>query len=330
MIKPGSIIEEDSLFSNLLDDEYSQWLKSLDAILVLGGGVPLSPTEPPVYVQRRCDAVARLFDFIKKNQISQSTKEKLPSVVCLSAGTAHLPQFITPHNGLPLWESTASAAYLMQHGSHPIPEKYVYAETTSYDTISNAFYTRTSFTDIAGWRKLLVVTNEFHIERSKAIFDWIFHAPSTSSADNDDDGYDLYYLSCNNIGLTSEAIETRKEHEKRGEINVKSKLATEYVTLREIWEFLTTDHDFYAASKLAKRGTDHEGSTGSKNLLKLSYGQTKSGGGKLVEYNGGKVILSIDSFALLAVSLIFIGVICSMRCKNVRWDTTNRNVLKFN
>mmetsp|Transcript_2841 Transcript_2841/g.5776 ORF Transcript_2841/g.5776 Transcript_2841/m.5776 type:complete len:141 (+) Transcript_2841:112-534(+) len=140
----------------------------------------------------------------------------------------------------------------------------------------------------------------------------------------------MYYLSCNNIGLTSEAIQARKEHEKRGEINVKSKLAREYLTLKEIWEFLTTYHDFYAASKLAKRGTAHEGSPGGNNLLKLSYGQSNSGEGKLLECNRGKVVLSLDSFVLITVSLIVLGVACSMRCKNARWDVTNRNVLKFN
>ena len=165
IIQPGSIIDEDTLVSELsYDAEYASWLGSLDAILVLGGGVPLSPIEPPIYVQRRCDVVARLFDFLRKKKQQHPTQEKdessFPFIICLSAGTAHLPQYITPHNGLPLWESTASAAYLMQHTTYPIPEKYVFAETTSYDTISNAFFTRTSFTDVVGWKKLLVVTNE--------------------------------------------------------------------------------------------------------------------------------------------------------------------------
>ncbi|KAL7523092.1 hypothetical protein ACHAXR_000021, partial [Thalassiosira sp. AJA248-18] len=137
------------------------------------GGVPLSPTEPPIYVQRRCDVVAQIM-----NEMHQ-----LPSVICLSAGTAHVAQYITPHNGLPLWESTASAAYLMRHEQHPVPANQVFAETTSFDTISNAFFTRTTMTDInTAWRKILVVTNEFHIHRSKAIFDWIFHVPSSGSS----------------------------------------------------------------------------------------------------------------------------------------------------
>jgi uncharacterized SAM-binding protein YcdF (DUF218 family) len=59
-----------------------------------------------------------------------------------------------------LWESTACAAYLMNHPTYPVEEPLLYVETTSYDTISNAFFARSTMTDVAGWRKLLIVTNE--------------------------------------------------------------------------------------------------------------------------------------------------------------------------
>ena len=73
-----------------------------------------------------------------------------------------MPQRLTA-NGLPIWESTASAAYLQS--------KYnldnIYVEKTSYDTIGNAYFARTSHTDIVGWKRLLIVTNEvqFRIDR---------------------------------------------------------------------------------------------------------------------------------------------------------------------
>ena len=82
----------------------------------------------------------------------------------------------------------------MNHPQYPAPADRVFVETTSYDTISNAFFTRTTMTDIhatnvdnardgemkteKSWRNILVVTNEFHIHRTKAIFDWIFGASS--------------------------------------------------------------------------------------------------------------------------------------------------------
>jgi uncharacterized SAM-binding protein YcdF (DUF218 family) len=126
---------------NRTSDVMSQ---KFDAILVLGGGVPSSLYEPPIYVKQRCDDAAAI----------RGTTET--PILTLSAGTAHLPQLLSK-DGLPVWESTSSAAYLQQrHNIH----SNLYMETTSYDTIGNAFFARTSHTDIVHWRKLLVVTSE--------------------------------------------------------------------------------------------------------------------------------------------------------------------------
>ena len=98
-IQPGDIIEEESLLESLSKSnatQYISWIKSLDAILVLGGGVPLSVKEPPEYVQRRCDVVAELFGVVKR----EGDSDVVPNIICLSAGTAHLPQYILPSDGL--------------------------------------------------------------------------------------------------------------------------------------------------------------------------------------------------------------------------------------
>jgi uncharacterized SAM-binding protein YcdF (DUF218 family) len=131
----------------------SSLISSLDAVFVLGGGAPSSLETPPVYTQRRCDDAARVVE----------RKPKLP-ILCLSAGTAHVPQLLSPV-GLPIWESTSSAAYLK--AKYPLIQN-VYVETTSYDTIGNAFFARTSHSDIAGWKNILIVTNEVGAKLLKA------------------------------------------------------------------------------------------------------------------------------------------------------------------
>jgi uncharacterized SAM-binding protein YcdF (DUF218 family) len=123
----------------------------MDAILVLGGGRPSSAGEPPAYVQRRCDDAAAI---VQKKRSGGSHHPPLP-VLCLSAGTAHLPQLLSA-DGLPVWEATASAAYLER--AHNLSD--IYVETASYDTIGNAYFARTIHTDVIGWRNLLIVTNK--------------------------------------------------------------------------------------------------------------------------------------------------------------------------
>ena len=139
-----------NLFSNISDIPASS---SFDVIFILGGGAPTAWNILPVYVQQRCDDALKV-------------SNKRTPLLCLSAGTAHVPQLLSPQ-GLPVWESTACAAYILEKD----PERNVFVETTSYDTIGNAFYARTSHAELAGWKKILIVTNEvsaFMIESAAA------------------------------------------------------------------------------------------------------------------------------------------------------------------
>ena len=61
--------------------------------------------------------------------------------------------------------ATASAAELIDAG---VDERDVFVETTSFDTIGNAFFARTDHCSLAGWKRLLVITSEFHMDRTRA------------------------------------------------------------------------------------------------------------------------------------------------------------------
>ena len=264
----------------------SHLLGQFDAVLVLGGGAPTSLEKPPLYVRRRCDDAAQVVKAfrVQKSSSSSSSRKELP-VLCLSAGTAHMPQLLSPV-GLPIWESTASAAYLQS--KHQIRNLFV--ETSSYDTIGNAWFARTTFADIMGWRRLLIVTNEvrivhasrrvccadslltvvvvteflsqFHMERSKAIFDWIFGLGRSD--------YDLSYLASPDVGLSEEAIQARREKEIKSLRSVEA-LAKTYQSLPDVWTFLNEKHDLYTASKLIERGRNAP-VDGSEALFLKSYG----------------------------------------------------------
>ena len=254
-------------------------VRDLDAILVLGGGVPLSLEEPPVFVQRRCDDAAHMVKRHSELTANNNQNKNNLNILCLSAGTAHLPQLLGK-DGLPVWESTASSAYLLKHYSHLLNPNQVFAETTSYDTIGNAFYARTSFTDLAGWNKLLIITNEFHMPRTRAIFEWIFgiHSSSSSSHPNDEQQqYELYFLESPNVGLSEDAIRARKEREANSLTSVQQHLAPKLTTMQDVWRFLTQEHSLYTAHKLVERGAkggdeDSSATNDNQQALKESYG----------------------------------------------------------
>ena len=162
----------------------------------------------------------------------------------------------------------------------------------------------------------MVVTNEFHIQRSKAIFDWVFSVPSSRPTN-----YEMYYLSCNNVGLSNEALASRKEHEARGEANIRTKLAIQYTTLHDVWEFLVKNHDFYSAEKLVSRGLNNGGNDmneRSDNLLKLSYGRSTdtTTAATMVEYKGGQIVLSLNVYFVVATLVVtVIGIVCSWKSR---------------
>ena len=54
----------------------------LDVVLVLGGGRPISLTEPPLYVQRRCDDAATIVRIHQHQQQQQQQREgRVPPIL---------------------------------------------------------------------------------------------------------------------------------------------------------------------------------------------------------------------------------------------------------
>jgi len=224
--------------------------QQFDAILVLGGGVPLAPRKQLPFVAARCQAAAAVWR-------AAATK---PKILCLSAGTAHCPQLLDARGSV-VFEATASAAELIDAG---VDERDVFVETTSFDTIGNAFFARTDHCSLAGWKRLLIITSEFHMARSKAIFDWVFGATPH-------EGFELTFLATPDESLKPDAVAARAERETKSAINVREKLAPTYTTLSGVREFLVTKHDLYAARGLVARGSRRP-ATASDALLLASYG----------------------------------------------------------
>ena len=113
----------------------------MKTIIILGGGSNKSGL--PIWVKERCNLAIKLFN---KNY----------NIIVSSAGTYHHPNYLDK-NGFPILESDLMANYLVKNG---IPKNKIYKESTSYDTIGNIFYIKTTITDIRKWYDLIIITSE--------------------------------------------------------------------------------------------------------------------------------------------------------------------------
>jgi hypothetical protein len=154
--------------------------------------------------------------------------------IALSAGTPHRPQSLDAH-GYPIFEAVAAARYLRDRG---IPERRILTETFSYDTIGNAFFTRLVHTEPRGLRKLHTVNSEFHMQRTEAVFRWVFGlSPSR--------GYELTFETVDNAGVSQQALETRAAKE-RAALEQFRPLAQRISTLSQLHRWMYTEHGAYA------------------------------------------------------------------------------------
>src|ERR1700682_5838027 len=130
-------------------------MQDYDAILIPGGGVREGGLLPS-WVLRRLDRAVQL--------------RRDAYIETLSAGTTHRPPPLD-EGGFPIFESVAAARYLIGAG---IPPEHILTETHSYDTVGNAFFSRVLHVDLRGFRRLLVITSDFHLARTQAAFNWIY------------------------------------------------------------------------------------------------------------------------------------------------------------
>ena len=200
-------------------------MPDFDAVLIPGGGLTDSGELPPY-------AIARL-----DRALAHSAAYFIP----LSAGTPHRPPPLDAR-GYPIYEAMPAARYLREHG---IPERRILAETFSYDTIGNAFFTRTVHADPRGLRRLHVITSEFHMARTEAIFRWVFGLGPSG-------GHHLSFEASGNAGISHQALEHRAAKERASLDQVTAlaqrtasswEIATEFASFPRKWLWICCGED---------------------------------------------------------------------------------------
>ena len=113
------------------------------------------PPGPPAPARaRRLDACAELH------------RRHGSPIVCSGGGTPHRPPVLNAH-GYVTTESAAGARYLLAAG---VDARSVLRESASMDTVGNGYFTLTAHCLPRRWTRLCVVTSQFHMPRSAAIF----------------------------------------------------------------------------------------------------------------------------------------------------------------
>ena len=196
-------------------------MKIFDCIFIPGGGL-LEDGSLPAWTEARLQRTI---------EIQSHTRW----IAFLSGGTVHKPPPLDKQ-GFPIFESRAAARYLFING---IPPDMLLTEISSYDTIGNAYFSRLLFSDPGQFQKILVITSEFHLPRTKAAFDWIYNLDPKNRE------YELDYESTPNEGLNGQILSARVTREKKS-LETLTALKNEIKTLSDFQAWFYTEHGAYA------------------------------------------------------------------------------------
>lgn len=204
-------------------------IHNYDAILIPGGGVRESGALPS-WVRRRLDRALEL--------------QRGEYLVTLSAGTPHRPPPLGD-NKFPIFESAAAARYLIEAG---IPSSRVLMETSSWDTIGNAFFSRVIHVQPRGWRRVLVIASDFHLERVQAAFNWTYGlTPNPIECE-------LHYEAVPDPEMDPALLRARIRKEREA-IDELARLTIRIRTMQDFHRWLFTEHRAYSGSATPFRDT---------------------------------------------------------------------------
>jgi hypothetical protein len=189
-------------------------------VIVPGGG--LDPDgRPPAWVRARLDRAAALqYDGY---------------IITQSAGTPHKPPPLD-EGGFPILEAVAAADYLVAGGVDP---RTILPETSSYDTIGNAFFSRVVHAEPRRLRRLVVVTSQFHLDRTTLAYRWIYGVDQPAT------GFELDFEATADVGIGPEVLAARVARERQSVAALRSTSAT-LTTLEAVHRWLFTEHGAYA------------------------------------------------------------------------------------
>jgi uncharacterized SAM-binding protein YcdF (DUF218 family) len=198
-----------------------------DAVIVLSGGLTREGVPQP-WVQARLDAAVPY--------ISESTY-----VILNSRGTPHKPPPLSD-SGHPIDECHASAEYLTK--THGVRDEMILLDAWSYDTMGNAFFALVNHVLPREFSSVLVVTSEFHMTRTRVVFEHIFGLARDASGESLVTRVD--FVEAPNTGMTREVVEARVEKELKSLRQYEADNVPRIGSLKQLNVFMFSEHGAYS------------------------------------------------------------------------------------
>ena len=241
-----------------------------DVLVVLAGGVDDNGV-PHETVMRRLRRAEKIYSL-------QRASTRAPSIVCNGGGTTHKPKWVDPAGyavpeaalmGRQLMALGVSASDVFVEGcawpnrdrTGPSPDRQLVCDARtlirlsradSDDTIGNAFFLRVMHADTRpDWTRLRVITSEFQMARTKAIYDWMF---SLQPLPPQKQRYELTYEAVDDAGALSERV--LRVRQRKENLSLHSFLdgdVIRFTKLAQVHEWLYLKHDGYTASGLTSK-----------------------------------------------------------------------------
>jgi len=124
-----------------------------DAIIILGGGINKDGTLLEITVSR----LEKGIELFRKNT---------SAYVIVSGAYGFMLDYIPQKT-----EARIMKEYLEKEG---LPKEKIILEEESKDTLGNAYFTKLNVLEPKKWYKVIIVTSDFHLERTKYIFKKVF------------------------------------------------------------------------------------------------------------------------------------------------------------
>ena len=199
-----------------------------DVVIVPGGGINIDHSPKP-WVCSRLDHAAMLY-----------IQGKTRYIMVLSRGTPHKAPPRTKED-VPVDEATASADYLIE--KHAINPKHIFLERWSLDTLGNAFAALTMHILPRSLRRILLVSSDWHLPRTREIFDTVFSCAGD---------FTITYAATPSMGLSNEEAKIRLDRELQSLETFRTKTKPILKDMDSLHKFIFEDHNCYKAGSHLK------------------------------------------------------------------------------